>query len=156
MLKRSQKVYAACPRGKQSVFVLAINTVRDYNKQASRAGVMESADVLDSKSSPGNRVRVRPPPPAPGPSSQASYRLRRLFCFAPKVISHSFRCSSFPDRTRCAGIRFGILEAEKEHGSPDVSGLPGRFVRMSGFRKELQISLYRAMNSSRHRPLSVM
>lgn len=29
------------------------------------AGVMELADVLDSKSSPGNRVRVRPPPPAP-------------------------------------------------------------------------------------------
>ena len=26
---------------------------------------MELADVLDSKSSPGNRVRVRPPPPAP-------------------------------------------------------------------------------------------
>ena len=29
------------------------------------AGVMELADVLDSKSSPGDRVRVRPPPPAP-------------------------------------------------------------------------------------------
>ena len=27
--------------------------------------MMELADVLDSKSSPGNRVRVRPPPPAP-------------------------------------------------------------------------------------------
>ena len=26
---------------------------------------MELADVLDSKSSPGDRVRVRPPPPAP-------------------------------------------------------------------------------------------
>lgn len=26
---------------------------------------MELADVLDSKSSPGNGVRVRPPPPAP-------------------------------------------------------------------------------------------
>ena len=29
------------------------------------AGVMELADVPDSKSGPGNRVRVRPPPPAP-------------------------------------------------------------------------------------------
>ena len=28
------------------------------------AGMMELADVLDSKSSPGNRVRVRPPLPA--------------------------------------------------------------------------------------------
>ena len=32
---------------------------------SSLAGVMELADVLDSKSSPGDRVRVRPPPPAP-------------------------------------------------------------------------------------------
>ena len=30
-----------------------------------KAGVMELADVPDSKSGPGNRVRVRPPPPAP-------------------------------------------------------------------------------------------
>ncbi len=29
------------------------------------AGVMELADVPDSKSGPGDRVRVRPPPPAP-------------------------------------------------------------------------------------------
>ena len=38
-----------------------------YNIKVSlpHAGVMELADVLDSKSSPGNRVRVRPPPPAP-------------------------------------------------------------------------------------------
>ena len=38
---------------------------------------MELADVLDSKSSPGDRVRVRPPPPAPAflicnPGSQLS------------------------------------------------------------------------------------
>ena len=37
------------------------------------AGVMELADVLDSKSSPGNRVRVRPPPPAP-PRKPCFYR----------------------------------------------------------------------------------
>ncbi len=32
---------------------------------AGLAGVMELADVPDSKSGPGDRVRVRPPPPAP-------------------------------------------------------------------------------------------
>ena len=36
------------------------------------AGVMELADVLDSKSSPGNRVRVRPPPPAPNQKTVAN------------------------------------------------------------------------------------
>ena len=30
-----------------------------------------------------------------------------LLCFASKVISRSFRCSSFPNRSRCAGLRFG-------------------------------------------------
>ena len=33
---------------------------------------MELADVLDSKSSPGDRVRVRPPPPAPRQKKQRS------------------------------------------------------------------------------------
>ena len=32
---------------------------------------MELADVPDSKSGPGNRVRVRPPPPAPKNSNSA-------------------------------------------------------------------------------------
>ena len=39
-------------------------------------------------------------------SSQAPYRLRRRF-FAPPV--RSLRCSSFPNRTRCAGLRFGSV-----------------------------------------------
>ena len=43
------------------------------------AGVMELADVLDSKSSPGNRVRVRPPPPAPRKKPNLSTRQIRLF-----------------------------------------------------------------------------
>ena len=38
-------------------------------------------------------------------SEQASYRLLRLFS---KVRAHSFRCSSSPNRTRCAGLRFGF------------------------------------------------
>ena len=36
-----------------------------YNSLRQFAGVMELADVLDSKSSGSNTVRVRPPPPAP-------------------------------------------------------------------------------------------
>ena len=37
-------------------------------------------------------------------SEQALYRLLRLFS---KVRAHSFCCSSLPNRTRCAGLRFG-------------------------------------------------
>ena len=37
-------------------------------------------------------------------SEQASYRLLRLFS---KVTARSLRCSSFPKRTRFAGLRFG-------------------------------------------------
>ena len=42
-------------------------------------------------------------------SSQASYRLRRVF-YAPhqKLIVRSFCCSSFPNRIRFAGFRFGF------------------------------------------------
>ena len=42
-------------------------------------------------------------------SSQASYRLRRVF-YAPhqKLIVHSLRCSSFPNHNRCARLRFGF------------------------------------------------
>ena len=38
-------------------------------------------------------------------SEQAAYRLLRLFT---KVRARSFRCSSSPNRTRCAGLRFGF------------------------------------------------
>ena len=38
-----------------------------YHPDQFYAGVMELADVLDSKSSGSNTVRVRPPPPAPVP-----------------------------------------------------------------------------------------
>ena len=44
------------------------------------AGVMELADVLDSKSSGGNTVRVRPPPPAPnGTQRRAFFIFGRVF-----------------------------------------------------------------------------
>ena len=38
-------------------------------------------------------------------SEQAAYRLLRLFS---KVRARSLRCSSFPNRTRFAGLRFGL------------------------------------------------
>ena len=38
-------------------------------------------------------------------SEQAAYRLLRLFS---KVRARSLRCSSFPNRTRFAGLRFGF------------------------------------------------
>ena len=43
-------------------------------------------------------------PAIPANSSRASHPLLRLFS---KVKAHSFRCSSFPNRTRFAGLRFG-------------------------------------------------
>ena len=49
--------------------------------------------------------------------SQAAYRLRRLFS---KVIAHSFRRSSFPNRTRCAGLRFGFGYSPKSGGIHSV------------------------------------
>ena len=39
-------------------------------------------------------------------SSRTSYRSRRLFL--QKVIAHSLLRSSFPNRNRCAGVRFGF------------------------------------------------
>ena len=45
----------------------------------------------------------------PDSSSQASYRLRRVFYAShQKLIPRSFCCSSLPNRTRCAGLRFGL------------------------------------------------
>ena len=42
-----------------------LSCVLVYKKINNYAGVMELADVTDSKSVGGNTVRVRPPPPAP-------------------------------------------------------------------------------------------
>ena len=43
----------------------------------SKAGVLESADEVDSKSIPSNGVRVQVPPPAPGKAT--SFNLSLLF-----------------------------------------------------------------------------
>ena len=55
------------------------------------------------------RHRVGSSPTTGTSSSQASYRLRRAF-YAPhqKLIVRSLCCSSLPNRTRCAGLRFGF------------------------------------------------
>ena len=73
-------------------------------KATSFAGVMELVDVTDSKSVGSDTVWVRVPPPAPR---------RSKLCIAcsdsfTKVRARSRRCSSFPNRTRFAGLRFGF------------------------------------------------
>ena len=61
-------------------------------------------------------------PPRSTSSSQASYRLRRVF-YAPhqKLISRSFCCSSLPNRIRCAGFRFGLGHEISGLKPPDTS-----------------------------------
>ena len=47
-------------------------------------------------------------------SSQASYRLRRVFYAShQKLIVRSFCCSSLPNRIRFAGFRFGLERTER-------------------------------------------
>ena len=65
--------------------------------------MMELVDMRDL----GSRAVMRwgSSPHARTTSEQAAYRLLRLFT---KVRARSFRCSSSPNRTRCAGLRFGF------------------------------------------------
>ena len=66
-------------------------------------------------------------------SEQASYRLLRLFS---KVTARSLRCSSFPKRTRFAGLRFGhygglpdralFSSAQRTPGTPADNTHPGK------------------------------
>ena len=55
---------------KNKLIYLDFSFENKYTVLVQFAGVMELADVPDSKSGPGNRVRVRPPPPAPKATSQ--------------------------------------------------------------------------------------
>ncbi len=50
-----------------------------YSGTEEYAGVMELADVLDSKSSGSDTVRVRPPPPAPKTTCKQVFFLSLLF-----------------------------------------------------------------------------
>ena len=64
-------------------------------------------DSLASGASARKGVRVRLPPRAP------TRRKRHIACdeffyFIAKLIARSFCCSSLPNRTRCAGLRFGF------------------------------------------------
>ena len=70
---------------------------------------MELVDVTDSKSVGGNIVWVRVPPPAPRCRGRHIVRGD----FFTKVTSHSFCRDSFPNRTRCAGLRFGSAAARR-------------------------------------------
>ena len=62
-----------------------------YNDRQNFAGMMELADVPDSKSGPGNRVRVQVPLPAP---KQKSYHESgRIYILYYSLLSiHQFRC----------------------------------------------------------------
>ena len=76
---------------------------------------------LDSKSSvPQGTVGSNPT--ASASSSQASYRLRRVFYAShQKLIPRSFCCSSLPNRIRCAGFRFGWETKISKLRPPDTS-----------------------------------
>ena len=58
----------------------------------------------DSKSGRRRKACGGSNPSISATSPQALYRLRRLFS---TVTAPSFCCGSFPNRTRCAGLRFG-------------------------------------------------
>ena len=67
------------------------------------AGMMKLVDMRDLGSRASRRAGSSPVTRTT--SEQAAYRLLRLFS---KVRARSLRCSSFPNRTRFAGLRFGF------------------------------------------------
>ena len=81
--------------------------------------MMELADMRDL----GSRVarRAGSTPVTRTTSSQAVYRLRRFFMLCIKNTVRSLRCSSFPNRTRFAGLRFGFCISQ----SPLCSSFSG-------------------------------
>ena len=71
----------------------------------SYAGVMELVDVADSKSAGGDTVWVRAPPPVPR-RSKVRFAPTSFYAYGKKDVIRPLPCSSFPNRTRCAGLRF--------------------------------------------------
>ena len=76
------------------------------------AGVMELVDVVDSKSTAGDSVPVRVRPPAPA-RCKRHIACDELFHFIAKLIVRSFCCSSVPNQTHFAGLRFGAAAARR-------------------------------------------
>ena len=64
-------------------------------------------------------------------SSRTSYRPRRHFY----VIAHSFRRSSFPNRTRFAGLRFGLRPAGAGWAAPRIGSDSRQTAEAAGTRE---------------------
>ena len=92
---------------------------------------MELADVPDSKSGPGDRVRVRPPPPAP--RRRGLCIVRDDFSFE-KSSAHSRRRSSFSAKSPAAPA---LLACNRARNAPACYQL---FAGSSLFRNFLPIS----------------
>ena len=69
------------------------------------ARVVELVDSLASGASARKGGRVRLPPRAPV-RRKRHIACDEFFYFIAKLIARSFCCSSLPNRTRCAGLRF--------------------------------------------------
>ena len=54
-----------------------------------------------------NRTRVRIPPAAPR-RSKVRFAPTSFYAYGKKGVIRPLPCSSFPNRTRCAGLRFGL------------------------------------------------
>ena len=84
------------------------------------ARVVELVDSLASGASARKGVRVRLPPRAP---KERFERISLFLSSEQKNVTRPPPCSSFPNRTRCAGLRFGFgcrpesLYLERVHAS---------------------------------------
>ena len=65
------------------------------------------ADTRDLKSLVRKNMRVRAPPPVPR-RSKVRFAPTSFYACGKKDVIRPLPCSSFPNRTRCAGLRFGI------------------------------------------------